>query len=314
MSELLRSVPGPIFLLLFWGAWFVLHRLMRRFEDPEGPIGSGADPLSLPPRQVALLVQGQGVALLAVVYELLHQGKLAWADAAQTLLETAREARSDEPLEAVVLVCAKRPQAVRSLVGQVRVSAAGLLEQDRRRLEARGLLVSSQAVAGAWGRISIPLSIVGFLAVSKLRIGMEHGRPVFLLVISLFVASVLLLSLHQPWGAMRRTRKGNALVARARQHVQNATMGQQEPLHGERMLALGVLGVAALATDPLALGLQHGAWSVGGESSHDSGSASFGWSSSDSGDGGSGGSDGGDGGGNGDSGGGGGCGGCGGGD
>lgn len=287
---------------------------MRRLEDPGGPVGTGADPLSLPPRQLALLVQGQEVALLAVVYELLHQGKLAWADAAQTLLETTPEARSDEPLEAVVLVCAKRPQAVGSLVGQVRVSAAALLEQDRRRLEAKGLLVSVQDVAGAWGRLSIPLSLVGFLAVSKLRIGMEHGKPVFLLVISLFLAGVLLLSLHRPWGTMRRTRKGNALVARARQHVQNAKMSGEEALHGERMLALGVLGVAALAAEPLAFGLQHGLWGARGESSSDSGSTGFGWSGAESGDWGFGSSEGDDGGGGGDSGGGGGCGGCGGGD
>jgi len=307
MSEILRSIPGPYFLLLFWGCWYGIHRLMRHLEEPAGPIGLEADPLSLAPRELAMLAQGQDVALLAVVYELLHQGKLVWEDAEQKLLKARRGARTDDPLEAMVLGCAKQPQGIWNLALRVRMDAAGLLQKVRLDLEARGLLVSKEDVRNAWSRAAIPIAALLFCALAKLQMGLERGRPISFLVISLFLGGMLLVLLHRPWDRTRRTRKGNELLTRAQRHVRgmNGDTAEERP-HGETMLALGVLGVAALATEPQAVGLHREGWGQGG-------SQGGGWSSSDSGssDGGGCGSGGSDGGG--DSGGGGGCGGCGGG-
>lgn len=317
MTDLLRSIPGPVFLLLFW-VWTGLATYFQfYFVWKSAPASFNDRPLD--PYQLAVLARG-------------HRGLVETALAAassRNLLEIDREAETVLPLDSGE----RLDQVLEELFRELHKSEGSISNLElpysyvriRKELLELGYIDSTSPMAGVLRGFALfaPIAILGLL---KLDIGLSRGKPIGLLLFSLvaYLPFALIGIFKQP--SPGRPARGLArLVSRRRTALQSilldAPTARAKPerqqtlaaLFGFRELqatpwgsGLPIIGLA-IATSPV--WLQIPTYTTGGSSGSDSGcggGSSDTGSGGDSGCGGGGGSDSGCGGG-------GGCGGCGGG-
>lgn len=142
------------------------------------------------------------------------------------------------------------PQDAMAEVRNVRQGLQPLAEGMRDALVARGLMLSPVRFTQSIWLACLPLLLMIGLGVSKVLIGLDRGRPVFLLILCLLL-SVVVLVLRLQW-ASRRTAAGNRVWRRLRRQKRANPWGERhgpaEPPPSLVAMAVALGGAGVLAT------------------------------------------------------------------
>lgn len=333
MTEMLRQIPGPIFLAVFAMVAAATIYVARKWVVSDGTDGRGVpEPDSLDPIALAMLRGGWHVAVRTAMFDLYqNQRILITGSGRSTMIEAMPDATADHPLQQELLAALGVPQLPRKILFS---QSIGMLQQERRmtgQLIEAGLLRSGADQAALVAKVLVAALIMDGFGAAKLAMGLQYRKPVGFLVIELIVATVVLLAVTLSPGP-RLTTLGRAFLRRARQQFEwmrrNSTAAESpsaasrnshpQDMHEHRQVNgndtgidpafyVALFGVTAIAMMPAYDAFaeaypqkrETGGCGSGCSSGPDSSTSSDSGSSSDGG---------------GDSGGGGGCGGCGGGD
>ncbi|MEK7392249.1 MAG: TIGR04222 domain-containing membrane protein, partial [Fibrobacterota bacterium] len=194
MTELVRSIPGPGFLVLLWGCSFLalfLHaRLLEKVNTPAPDAQAPLTPLQL---------------------GYLARGKRGLIETALVMAEQEGIVRIDSDTKLISLVDGAKPRhgSSKELLDELTESKGSLqtlslnntVESVRSSLENRGLLGGDAPLL----RIAIGIAIYGPIlatAITKLQLGWHRGRPIFFLALSLLVLGVTMLL--KTFGSVRK--------------------------------------------------------------------------------------------------------------
>lgn len=245
------DLPGPEFLQLY-GAWLVAAvvaaALLRwRLRQPAAELAVRPE-LSL--YEAAYLAGGAEWAANAALTRLVDAGVLE-VDAAQAKLTVRAELpAAADPLEVAIHQAAQGNEG--QPIKEVRAATAAQLSRDRQRLLELGLLVADgQALLARCVPALVVLSLVP-VALVKIGIGLERGKPVELLVVA-GILTVAIAGFGFGQG-VHRSRHGDHCLRRLRaEHVAlESTARYQALTGGDLVAAVALFGMPVLANGPQA--------------------------------------------------------------
>jgi uncharacterized protein (TIGR04222 family) len=240
---------GPEFLKLFFCLYLVCAGLaiLIRFLLRTPGDGPPAQDWQLDPVEMATLNGGSGLAFATTITQLVADGSLAVDAKTGRMRAASSGGAGTETLPRAILNLAATEGGL--LYGTVRKRVSPLLKEVEASLRKRGLWVPEDNVMSVrW----LPLVIASLpipLAIAKMFVGMERGKPIGFLIIGCVFASALnLFFLLNP----TRSRYGEKVLADLRNQNsglrQIGRQSQAEPM--ELAGGMALFGFAAMAGSP----------------------------------------------------------------
>lgn len=210
---------------------------------------------------VALLAGGPQRLTAASVTRLVQAGSVR-VNADGKTLETAGPAPADvTPVDRAVLAALPVDRAERRQLQRLTTAVNEAAADLRQKLDEGGLTLPDAKSKTIGWLTALPLiGVMVLFGVVRLIAGMQNGKPVGFLVVTLLIGAVVAVLLRA--GRPYRTRTGDRAVKDVNSRISKA--GSESP---DRALAVAVLGTAALAgTELAALHAWYPKKAVGGES------------------------------------------------
>jgi uncharacterized protein (TIGR04222 family) len=233
--RLLASMP--------WSPLTSFSSLARRAKVSEG--------LQLDPYEVAYLAGGETLAVHAAIAVLVHTSYLS-VDTTTRRLHRTKEPEADRhPLEEAVFTFVGPDQG--STVKEIEGNVRRIVSQSSARPRALGLILSEDQAMLARLLTTAPLVLVLLLGVAKVFVGISRGKSTEFLVF-LCIGTAILAFLIFKWKPLRTVRGTFALSKLKEKNTALSYTSRREPgrlAHDDLVLALGLFGMAVLASGPL---------------------------------------------------------------
>lgn len=218
MFELIRQIPGPVFLVAFSAFSLFCMVLMRLLTDADGSSSHAfMEHPDLDPVAVALLQGGVNSVIRSRVFSLMNLGLVFIEDQKKRMRVRASGKASPGGLSALdsevlaFLSTARKPGELFRNKG-FRTRVENCLADVRASLERRHL-IRSQIQQGRAVRIALFFGVlIAAFGGLKLYLGVTHGKPVAFLVIFLLVSELVLFFIFK---------KGKGLTRGGRDYLKN---------------------------------------------------------------------------------------------
>jgi uncharacterized protein (TIGR04222 family) len=237
------ELRGPEFLFFYFALIIItiLAVWIRRRNAESGP----PPKIDLSdPYLIAYLRGGHNEALRLGVVSLVDRGLLMVRDSSLLRAEKAASGDARNAIEHELLKKFSSKQEAASIFKDGALKAA--CDPYKAKLQSAGLLPDHQVRTDRWLRFVLAAIFLGFIALTKIMIGISRDRPVSLLVILSIVAAISLAIASFP----RLTALGRAMMADIktmhadlRYRAGSFSRGNATP---EMMMCAAVFGIAAL--------------------------------------------------------------------
>lgn len=221
MFELIRQIPGPVFLGVFAAFSLLCIVLMRSLTDADGFCGhASVEESGLDPVAVAVLQGGVNSVIRSRVFSLMNQGLVVIEEQKKKMRVRASGAASPRELSALdrevlaFLSTARSPvELFKDMDFRARIDAllTGVKADLERRHLLRGEAQQTRAI-----RIALFFgALIAALGGLKLYLGVTHGKPIAFLVILLLVSEAFLFFIFR--NGKRLTRLGRDYLKNLRE-------------------------------------------------------------------------------------------------
>ncbi len=218
----------------------------RRWRDAVGPIARGNDPLpDLGLSRLAMLSGGRQLAITATATKLHRDGLLTQGETKGTLVAIGDPPAASDRLERAILETVRGNQGLRCDALRRELENGDAVTQIHGELVDNGLVPAASRLK-ALRRLWLLGAALAALGTARIVAGSTHGAADGFLI-----AAVCVVVLATGWLLSQRpvtTRRGRALIRRARRHRENL---RHHAVGDDSALAVALFGGAALWTaDP----------------------------------------------------------------